>query len=210
MDKTIYVKISQNVLVHDRNVKLEDIASILCNDKSIERQVKQLKLYAFPNQEKKKQYRVFSILKVVELIQQKYPNAQVSNEGELDFVVEYVVSADAGKYLTIVKTMLLTILIFFGSAFSIMAFNNDVSIGDLFAKFYYQITGQTSSGVTELEISYCIGLGIGITVFFNHIGKKKLTPDPTPLQVEMRKYETDVNTTYIENAGREGKEFEND
>ena len=59
-------------------------------------------------------------------------------------------------------------------------------------------------GVSELEVSYCIGLGLGIVIFFNHVGRKKITPDPTPIQVEMRKYETDIDTTFIENAGRKG------
>jgi stage V sporulation protein AA len=36
------------------------------------------------------------------------------------------------------------------------------------------------------------------------VGRKKITPDPTPIQIEMRKYEKDVDTTFIENAGRGG------
>ena len=62
--------------------------------------------------------------------------------------------------------------------------------------------GATPNGISSLEICYCLGLAIGILVFFNHIGKKKITHDPTPLQVEMRKYENDLDMTFIENAGR--------
>ena len=64
--------------------------------------------------------------------------------------------------------------------------------------------GTSASGITELEICYSIGLAIGITVFFNHVGKKKITPDPTPMQVEMRKYEMDIDTAFIKNAERKG------
>ena len=64
--------------------------------------------------------------------------------------------------------------------------------------------------MTELEISYCIGVTVGILVFFNHVGKKKLTPDPTPIQVQLRKYEQDVDTTFIENSGRGGTEVDVD
>ena len=85
-----------------------------------------------------------------------------------------------------------------------MAFNNDVAVGDIFSKLYYQVMGTPSDGVTEIEICYSIGLAIGITLFFNHVGKKKITPDPTPMQVEMRKYEKDIDTTFIENAERKG------
>ena len=60
---------------------------------------------------------------------------------------------------------------FFGAAFTIMAFNNDVSVGDVFSKFYRQVMGKESSGVTELEICYSIGLAIGITLFFQSCGQ---------------------------------------
>jgi len=85
-----------------------------------------------------------------------------------------------------------------------MAFNNDISVTDVFDKLYGQVMGTKSDGVNELEVCYCIGLGLGIILFFNHVGRKKITPDPTPIQIEMRKYEKDVDTTFIENAGRGG------
>ena len=68
--------------------------------------------------------------------------------------------------------------------------------------------GTKKGNVTELEVFYCLGLAVGILVFFNHIGKKKITSDPTPIQVEMRKYEKDVDTAFIENAGRKGHEHD--
>ena len=45
-----------------------------------------------------------------------------------------------------------------------------------------------NTGVTEIEICYAIGMPVGIIIFYNHIGKKKITQDPTPIEVEMRKY----------------------
>ncbi len=83
-----------------------------------------------------------------------------------------------------------------------MAFNNDVGVSEVFAKFYMQVMGKETSGFTELEVFYSIGIAFGILVFFNHVGRKKITPDPTPLQVEMRKYENDIDTTFIENSSR--------
>ena len=92
----------------------------------------------------------------------------------------------------------------------IMTFNNDVSVPEVFDKFYTQVTGQEASGPTILEICYCIGLPLGILVFYNHIGRKKITDDPTPVQVSMRKYEQDVDTTYMEDSSREGKSIDVD
>lgn len=89
-----------------------------------------------------------------------------------------------------------------------MAFNNDVGVSEVFAKFYMQVMGKETSGFTELEVFYSIGIAFGILVFFNHVGRKKITPDPTPLQVEMRKYENDIDTTFIENSSRGGSNID--
>ena len=214
-DETIYIKIDQNVLVSDSSVTIGDVASVTSSNEPMVRQVRQIKIYQFPekavNGKKlpRVQRKVFSILKIVELIHKDYPNAEISNEGEADFVLEYK-KEEPSKPLEVVKTVFLCILIFFGAAFTIMSFNNDISITELFEKFYLQIAGVESNGVTELEISYCIGVSVGILVFFNHVGKKKLTPDPTPIQVELRKYEQDVDTTFIDNSGRGGTEVDVD
>lgn len=205
-NETLYLKIPQNTIVTDRHVTLGDIAKMECTDMSIVRQLKQKKIFSFQDVKKKEKnvFQVFSILKIIELIHEDYPNVDVTNEGEQDFIVEYIPNPDKPKWLEAVKVVLLCIVIFFGSAFTIMAFNNDVSVPDIFSKLYLQIMGRESSGMTELEVSYCIGLSLGIMVFFNHIGKKKITADPTPIQVEMRKYEQDIDTAFIENAGRKG------
>ncbi|MDD6307067.1 MAG: stage V sporulation protein AA [Clostridiales bacterium] len=206
--ETLYLKIETNTIVTDRHVKLSDIAKMECANPAIVRQLKQKKVYTFQDaideKKKKNQMEVFSVLKIIELIHEEYPNVDVSNEGESDFIVEYIPNPKKPKWMNAVKTILLCIVIFFGSAFTIMAFNNDVGVTDVFSKFYLQVMGIRSTGVTQLEISYCIGLGIGILIFFNHVGRKKITHDPTPIQVEMRKYETDLDTTFIDNAGRKG------
>lgn len=208
--ETIYIKAEQNVLVYDRKVTLSDVVSITSSNEAMVRQIKQKKLYTFPSEENKKlpriQRKIFSILKIVQLIHEDYPNAEISNEGESDFIVEYSDRPEASKVVSALKTALLCVIIFFGAGFTIMAFNNDIAVSDVFGKFYYQVTGLKSNGMTEIEISYCLGLPIGIILFFNHFGKKKLTPDPTPIQIELRKYEKDVDTTFVENSGREGKE----
>lgn len=46
-----------------------------------------------------------------------------------------------------------------------MAFNNDVDVDKLFGSIYYWMTGKQSSGFTILEVSYSVGITIGILVF---------------------------------------------
>ena len=67
------------------------------------------------------------------------------------------------------------------------------------------VMGNPATGGSILEISYSIGIPIGIIVFFNHFSKIKINSDPTPLQVQLRLYEQDENTAIIKNASREKK-----
>lgn len=207
----VYVKAERNSVCYEPQVKLSDVMSVECADPVICAGIKNKTLYSFAKNEdinKKKRIEVFSILNVIELIKQDYPEAEVVSYGEQDFVVEYITAPVQPKWLEICKVVVLCIIIFLGSAFTIMAFNNDVSVGEVFDRFYGQFMGTDKPNVTEIEFFYCIGLAVGILVFFNHIGKKKITADPTPIQVEMRKYEQDVDTTFIENAGRKGHEHD--
>lgn len=209
---TLHLKIGRNTVVWDRQVRLSDIADMECTDEAALRQLKQKKIYTFREDtgSRKNQLVVVSVLKIMEQIHKDYPELEISNEGESDFIIEYVPFPEKREWVTITKTIVLCILIFCGAAFTIMAFNNDVGVGDVFAKFYHQVTGIESDGVTELEICYSIGLSFGILIFFNHVGRKKITHDPTPIQIEMRKYESDLDTAFIENAGRKGHSIDVD
>lgn len=209
---TLHLKIGRNTVVWDRQVRLSDIADMECTDEAALRQLKQKKIYTFRENtgSRKNQLVVVSVLKIMEEIHKDYPELEISNEGETDFIIEYVPFPEKPEWVNITKTIVLCILIFFGAAFTIMAFNNDVGVGDVFAKFYHQVTGMESDGVTELEICYSIGLSFGILIFFNHVGRKKITHDPTPIQIEMRKYESDLDTAFIENAGRKGHSIDVD
>lgn len=209
---TLHLKIGRNTVVWDRQVRLSDIADMECTDEAALRQLKQKKIYTFREDtgSRKNQLVVVSVLKIMEEIHKDYPELEISNEGETDFIIEYVPFPEKPEWVNITKTIVLCILIFCGAAFTIMAFNNDVGVGDVFAKFYHQVTGIESDGVTELEICYSIGLAFGILIFFNHVGRKKITHDPTPIQIEMRKYESDLDTAFIENAGRKGHSIDVD
>lgn len=58
------------------------------------------------------------------------------------------------------------------------------------------------------EIMYSVGLVVGILIFFNHFGKKRFTVDPTPMEVQMRLYENDIQTTLVEDAARRKNEID--
>lgn len=207
--ETLYLKIPQNIVVKDRVVTLGDVAKMECTDQIVLRKLKLMKIYSFSEDGKKRKHQkqVMSVLQVLKLIHEQCPDLQVDNIGEIDFVMVYTPMEESAA-VSWIKTIVLCVVIFFGAAFSIMAFNNDVGVNDLFDKLSRQVTGQEGTGSLILQIMYSIGLSVGILVFYNHAGRKKNANDPTPVQVEMRKYETDSDTAFIENSSREGSSVE--
>ena len=203
---TLYLKAEQNVELQSEDVYIKDIGKVTCTDEQILAKVKTIKLHHFKKDEQKRT--VISILKVIEEIGKSFPNVSVENIGETDVLVEQIdVDKHKGPVQT-VKIVFVSAIAFFGTAFTIMAFHNDIAINDVFSKVYEMVMGQASDGYGILELSYSIGLAVGIILFFNHIGGRRITKDPTPIEVEMRVYETDVNKALIETADREGKSID--
>ena len=200
---TLYLKAEQNAEVMEAHVCVKDIASVYCSDKTICAKARALKVYQFHEKERKRQ--VISVLKVIELIEKECPGISVENIGENATLIE-LVNVDRHKGpVQWIKMFFVACISFFGTAFTIMAFHNDININKVFSRVYEMVMGYASDGYSILEISYSIGLAAGIIIFFNHVGGRRITKDPTPIEVEMRVYETDVNKALIETADREGK-----
>lgn len=200
---TLYLKAEQNVELQSEDVYVKDIGKMTCSDEHILAKAKAIKLHHFKEGEQKRQ--VISILKVIEEIERALPNVTVENLGEIDVLVEQIDVDRHKSPVQTVKIIFVSLIAFFGTAFTIMAFHNDIGINEVFTKVYEMVMGQVSDGYSILELSYSIGLAAGIILFFNHIGGRRITKDPTPIEVEMRVYETDVNKALIETADREGK-----
>ncbi len=198
--ETLYIKIDKNVQVQNEKVCLGEIARLLCTSRDIENRVKVLRVKEA--EWEKPGRHAMSIMEIVALIREEFPSLEINNLGESDFIITRVKGKEPGKWAVWLKTAFVCVLAFAGAAFSIMTFNNDVDIPKLFAQLFSQFTGERSDGFTILELSYSVGVGLGILIFFNHFAGRKFTADPTPLEVEMRLYEDDVDKTLIEAGSR--------
>ena len=203
---TIYIKGDQSVEVQTRDVTLVDVLSMECVNSYVVSKLKTVKLIRI--QDHKKHRYVVSILKIIEKIHEIYPSLDVQNMGSQDIIITYEPQKKQHPILHWMKVLVVTAIAFFGAAFSIMAFNNDVNTPKLLGQIYEQIMGTPKSGYSIMELMYSIGVVIGILVFFNHFGKKRFSVDPTPMEVEMRVYENDIQTTVIENYARKEQELD--
>lgn len=203
MSDTLYIQIDRNVSIQSPRVVLEDIAQLFCKNGSLLGQCRFLKVYEVPDG-KAGRY-VVSALDVVNRIQTEIPELEVNYIGEPVFILTYEDKREKSRIRQWLKTALICLITFFGSGFAIMTYNTDADVTTLFAKLYEAVTGEISNGFTELELMYSIGIGIGVIFFFNHFGCKKLTEDPTPMEVQMRLYEDDVDATVMEQISRSCK-----
>ena len=205
-NKILYIKGSRDVEVTKPDVTLGDLLSMESTDKLMLAKVRTLKIVRF--KKSGRQRCVVSLLKIIACIHGEFPQADIQNLGETDIIVTYEDQKTPAFAWHIIKTVFVAAVTFFGAAFSIMAFNNDVDVTKLFGQIYELMTGQETNGYTVLKIAYSVGVTAGILIFFNHFGKKRFTVDPTPMEIQMRLYENDIQTTLIENSERRGEEID--
>lgn len=202
----IYLKLEKCIKLTEKDVFLKDVAKVYCSDDVMLAKARSVKVYTF--KEEGPHRKCISALVVIQMLSELSPAVSVQNVGEMDVLVEYSAKKKTNPFLQKMKIAMVAMVSFFGTAFTIMAFHNDIGIEDLFSGIYEQVMGEPSSGLGVLEFSYSIGLAIGITLFFNHMGRKRLTVDPTPIEVEMKMYEDDINTAIMEDAKRRGESME--
>ncbi|WP_337503222.1 stage V sporulation protein AA [Clostridium sp.] len=189
MTQTVYLKLSQITQVHEKNVPLASLGEVYCSEKSVESRCRAMIVKRIRGGGKQRESRlVGNVMEIIQQIEREIPGTSVQNLGETDWQW--------------CKTLFVCLICFFGAAFAIMTFNNDANVLDVFRKIYEITTGQASDGTTALEVGYSIGLPVGILLFFNHFTSWKFSLDPTPLEVEMRLYEENVNKTLIQNEER--------
>lgn len=206
-EEVIYLKCNRNVICNSKDVFFTDIGSLFCENKAVAAKLRSVKIHHFNDEN----YVVISILKVIEMLQRECSNIQIENLGEQEIILEPAFSVEnksQNKFKEKLKIAFVSGICFFGTGFTIMAFQNDVGINKVFARVYEILIGEEAKEITILQISYSVGLFLGILLFFNHMGKRKLTSDPTPIQVSMKNYEDDVNKTLVQGAEREGREID--
>lgn len=197
-----YLKVENKVETTKEDVLLKDIAKVLCRDSKKQKKVEAILVYRFAPSVHRA---VIDTLTIIGMIEEAFPECEVVSLGECDVVIER--TPPDKPVLEWIKIAVVGCICFFGSAFTIMAYHNDIAINDIFSRVYELLTGKESDGFTILEIMYSIGLAGGIILFFNHIGTRRITKDPTPIEVQMRQYEQNVVTTLVENANRNQEEI---
>lgn len=198
----VYLKCSRSAQVIKPKVFLRDIASVYSSDEATLVKCREIIVYQFLKP--KETHAVLSVIHLISLIEKQCPEVSVVSVGESDVLVEYEAGGKPKAWLSFLKVFSVCAICFCGTAYTIMAFHNDIGVHNMFDHIYELIMGELPRGINVLEIAYSIGLGLGITVFFNHVGRIRLRKQPTPIEVSMKTYETDMDRAIIEIAERAG------
>ena len=197
----IYIKPMEKVqMVQKREVLLRDVAEVFVGGQT-KGEAEKIMVFQIPS-DRKKTY-LLSVIDLIQALNQKYPDATVSNVGEMDILIEYLPKPEKKtKLLTLAKVVFVSLVLFIGAATTIMCFHTDVQLPLIFQNIYYIFYGENREMPALISIPYSIGLGLGIIIFFNHFSKISLTEDPTPIEIEMTTYEKETNASVIDFLGR--------
>jgi stage V sporulation protein AA len=145
---------------------------------------------------------IIDIMQVIRKLRTLYPEVPLEVQGASQVIVEV---QNPRKSASPILVALVWLILFVGSGLAIMNFHADVSMLQVHQRLYYLITGQTSQQPLWLQIPYSIGIGLGMVLFFNHIFQKRLTEEPSPLEVELFLYQQNLDQYYIQHENKENQ-----
>ncbi|WNS44429.1 stage V sporulation protein AA [Paenibacillus sp. MMS20-IR301] len=135
---------------------------------------------------------LIDLLTVIPRIHELLPGADIQPIGEGRTIVQIEGPAEARKP-SMALFVLVWLLLFFGSALTIMNFHADVSMLEVQIRIVEMLTGRRDEHPYMFQIAYSLGIGFGMVIFFNHLFKKKWNEEPTPLEVEMFLYQKNID-----------------
>ncbi|MDG5787674.1 stage V sporulation protein AA [Evansella sp. AB-P1] len=188
MDKKVYFRLkSRSWSKPKQKIYLKDIAQVITEGVQ-EEQIKNLVVCYLTSDDKS--LKVIDSMYIVKLIQQSNQNVDVQVIGPTQTVIYLKQKKLKSRpYLFIAVWMLL----FIGAGLAIMNFHEDVSMQEVHIKINKVITGEEETQPLWLQIPYSIGLGLGMILFFNHVFRKRINEEPSPMEIEMFNYEENMD-----------------
>lgn len=186
------------VIVHPFiTVKLGDIAQIITDDE-VYQEIIAIPIHTITKQDNN--IIIIDVMQVINLIASSYETADIQIVGPSQTIIEV---AYKKRGVSAPLFILIWLLLFFGAALTIMNFHEDVSMKAVHQNLYTIITGEKNPHPLIFQIPYSIGLGLGMVLFFNHIFRKRINEEPSPLEVEMFNYQQNLDHYVIMNENRE-------
>ncbi|HZH61189.1 MAG TPA: stage V sporulation protein AA [Metabacillus sp.] len=205
MDKTVYIRLRHRIQVHPNDVITIDKVAIIVGDKELTEKLKKIVIHKV--QISDKNMVVIDVMQVIKEIQKYDSEIEVQALGSNQTIVEILYKK---KKLSPLLFCIVWLLLFIGAGLAIMNFHEDVSMQAVHQRIYKIVTGKENDQPLILQIPYSIGLGLGMILFFNHLFKKRINEEPSPLEVEIFNYQLDLDQYVAMNENKENINKNND
>lgn len=197
-ENRIYIRMRHRLEVRQNEaILLKDCCQLIVHP-AMEKELGMLMIHQITPEDK--HLVVIDIMKVIRTIKKSYPDLEIESFGASQTIVEIILPKKKPMPLLV---LFVCLLLFVGSGLAIMYFHEDVSMLGVHQKMYKMITGEEKEHPLLLQIPYSLGIGIGMILFFNHLFKKRLNEEPSPLEVEMFLYQQSLDQYVIMNENKE-------
>ncbi|KOO44037.1 stage V sporulation protein AA [Priestia koreensis] len=198
MQPTIYLRMRHRIRARSNEVvKIEKLVMLVGED-ALVTSIASKDIYQITPSDKN--IVIIDVMNVIQTIHQHYPDVDVQTIGPSETIVEVLLKK---RNYSPFFFVLVWLLLFIGAALAIMNFHEDVSMQQVHQKLFYILTGVEDEKPLLLQIPYSIGLGMGMILFFNHLFRKRINEEPSPLEVEMFNYQQDLDQYVIRHESQE-------
>lgn len=185
---TLYVRLKRKVSVNKGSViTLKDVAHLATDEENLNI-LKEIPIYHIT--EKDEEYVALDGFKIIEFIQEQEENVIVELLGATEVIIQ-VKSKE--KRVPLMLISFVWLILFVGTAMTIINFHYDVSMQEVHQKIHFLFTGKNEQYPLIIQIPYSIGLGVGMILFLNHWFNKRFNEEPSPLELELFQYKQRVN-----------------
>jgi stage V sporulation protein AA len=198
MEGIVYIRLRHRVQVKSESlVNLGQLAQIIAPEGVLE-DLKRINIHQVTPSDKN--IIVIDVMTVINSISVNHPYLDIQTIGPVQSIIEVIYEK---KKISLPLFIGVWLLLFIGAAMAIMNFHEDVSMRQVHQTLYHFITGEEDPHPLLFQIPYSFGLGLGMILFFNHIFRKRLNEEPSPLEVEMFNYQQDLDQYVIMHENKE-------
>jgi stage V sporulation protein AA len=186
----IFIRLKETIMIKFcKSIPLNYLTDIVA-ERGLKHRIGELRI-EFSHADKGKTV-VVTALDVIKRIKAEGPYLRIHLVGNNDCLVT-IKGNDIKHWQRWLGVGLVSMILFFGSAMAVMNFHTDVSMPKVHQQVYRIITGEELANPLIMQIPYSFGIGFGMLLFFNHLFRKEINNEPTPLEIEMFLYQQNVN-----------------
>lgn len=189
MDGIIYLRMKRHLEIRNpMEIKLKDVAHLTSNSPQTAKNLEELRIYRIT--EKDKEIVIIDSFLIIKHLSERFPNVEIQLLGPEQTIIRI---NRYKKRPSVFIVALVWLLLFIGTAMTIINFHYDVSMQAVQQKLHFLLTGEENEYPLWIQIPYSFGLGVGMILFFNHWFKKRFNEEPSPLEVEIHNYQKSLD-----------------